>query len=136
MNLQVRVDLTSSTPHYEQLRAQVAALVTAGLLQDGERLPTVRALANDLGIAPGTVARAYRELEAGGMVTTRRRVGTVVTAPPASRSRTAVAEAALRLVELARDAGVTDGEVQDLVASALLTRPRTPAPATTRQPAR
>src|SRR5674476_1135471 len=54
------------TPQYEQVRAQIAALVSAGDLDDGNRLPTVRALANDLGIAPGTIARAYQELEAAG----------------------------------------------------------------------
>lgn len=124
MSLRISVDLTSTTPHYEQLRAQVAALVTAGLLADGERLPTVRALANDLGIAPGTVARAYRELEAAGLVTTRRRVGTVVTAPAPSRARSGAADAAVAYVETARAAGLTDEEVQDLVASALLTLPR------------
>jgi GntR family transcriptional regulator len=124
VSLRISVDLTSTTPHYEQLRAQVAALVTAGLLADGERLPTVRALANDLGIAPGTVARAYRELEAAGLVTTRRRVGTVVTAPAPSRARSGAADAAVAFVETARAAGLTDEEVQDLVASALLTLPR------------
>ncbi|GIG39764.1 GntR family transcriptional regulator [Cellulomonas phragmiteti] len=127
MSLRVHVDLTSSTPHYEQIRAQVAALVVAGRLVDGERLPTVRALANDLGIAAGTVARAYRELEASGLATTRRRLGTVVTAPAVGGGRQDVAEAAVRLVDVARAAGVSDEEVQDLVASALLTLPRRPA---------
>lgn len=136
MSLQVRVDLTSSTPHYEQIRAQVAALVTAGRLHDGERLPTVRALANDLGIAAGTVARAYRELEAGGLVTTRRRLGTVVTTPPVTAGRRDVADAAVRLVEVARAAGVSDEEIQDLVASALLTLPRAPRATTSPTPAR
>ncbi len=124
MSLRITLDLAASTPHYEQLRTQVAALVAAGLLADGERLPTVRALANDLGIAPGTVARAYRELEAAGLVTTRRRVGTVVTAPAPSRARTSAADSAVAFVETARAAGLTDEEVQDLVASALLTLPR------------
>jgi len=136
MSLRVRVDLTSGTPHYEQIRAQVAALVTAGHLHDGERLPTVRALANDLGIAAGTVARAYRELEAGGLVTTRRRLGTVVTTPTLTGGRRDVAEAAVRLVEVARSAGVSDEEVQDLVASALLTLPRRPTATTSPTPAR
>jgi GntR family transcriptional regulator len=54
--------------------------VAAGLLRTGDRLPTVRALAARLGLATNTVARAYQELEADGLVSTRRRVGTVVTA--------------------------------------------------------
>ena len=124
MSLAVRIDLDSPTPHYEQLRAQLAALVTAGDLADGQRLPTVRALANDLGIAPGTVARTYRDLEAAGLVTTRRRVGTLVTAPAATLDRAAVTEAAARFVRLARDHGLTDVEVRDAVAAALLGAPR------------
>ncbi|MFI2705606.1 GntR family transcriptional regulator [Cellulosimicrobium composti] len=120
MSLAVRIDLDSTTPHYEQLRAQIAALVAAGDLTDGQRLPTVRALANDLGIAPGTVARTYRDLEAAGLVTTRRRVGTLVTAPPATLSRAAVTEAAARFVRLARDHALTDTEIRDVVAAALI----------------
>lgn len=61
----VRVDTTSQVPPYEQIRAQLAALIVTGRLAEGDRLPTVRQLATDLGLAPGTVARAYRELEAG-----------------------------------------------------------------------
>ena len=120
MSLAVRIDLDSAVPQYEQLRAQLAALVAAGDLADGQRLPTVRALANDLGIAPGTVARAYRDLEAGGRVTTRRRVGTMVTAPAATLSRAAVTEAAARFVRLARDHALSDTEIRDVVAAALL----------------
>jgi len=120
VSLAVRIDLDSTTPHYEQLRAQIAALVAAGDLTDGQRLPTVRALANDLGIAPGTVARTYRDLEAAGLVTTRRRVGTLVTAPPATLSRAAVTEAAARFVRLARDHALTDTEIRDVVAAALI----------------
>lgn len=120
MSLAVRIDLDSTTPHYEQLRAQIAALVAAGDLTDGQRLPTVRALANDLGIAPGTVARTYRDLEAAGLVTTRRRVGTLVTAPPATLSRAAVTEAAARFVQLACDHALTDTEIRDVVAAALI----------------
>ncbi|MFJ4108142.1 GntR family transcriptional regulator [Oerskovia enterophila] len=127
MSLAVRIDLDSSTPHYEQLRAQLAALVTAGTLVDGQRLPTVRALANDLGIAPGTVSRTYRDLEAAGLVTTRRRVGTLVTAPPATLDRAAVVGAAERFVRIARDHGLSDTEVRDLVAASLLTVQDPPA---------
>src|SRR5690625_7305039 len=82
MSLQIRVDLTSGVPPYEQIRGQVTALVAAGVLTEGERLPTVRDLASDLAVATGTVQRAYRELEASGVVTSRRRLGTVVAQVP------------------------------------------------------
>ncbi|MFE5190544.1 GntR family transcriptional regulator [Streptomyces sp. NPDC056628] len=80
----VRVDTTSQVPPYEQIRAQLAALIRTGRLVEGERLPTVRQLAADLGLAPGTVARAYRELEAARLIRTRRGAGTRVAELPAA----------------------------------------------------
>ncbi|TQK45469.1 GntR family transcriptional regulator [Streptomyces sp. SLBN-118] len=78
----VRVDTTSQVPPYEQIRAQLAALIRTGRLAEGERLPTVRQLAADLSLAPGTVARAYRELEGAALIRTRRGAGTRVAALP------------------------------------------------------
>jgi DNA-binding transcriptional regulator YhcF (GntR family) len=57
------INLDSPVPPYEQLREQIAGLIGAGELKPGARLPPVRQLAADLGIAGGTVARAYRELD-------------------------------------------------------------------------
>ena len=78
MSLEVHVDEADPTPPYEQLRRQVAELVATGDLPAGERLPPVRQLAADLGLAAGTVARTYRELEQAGLVQTRRGAGTRV----------------------------------------------------------
>lgn len=78
----VHVDTTSQVPPYEQIRSQLAALIRTGRLAEGERLPTVRQLAVDLGLAPGTVARAYRELEAAELIRTRRGAGTRVATLP------------------------------------------------------
>ena len=61
------VDPDDPTPPYEQLRRQVRDLVGGGVLRPGDRLPPLRQLAGDLGLAVGTVARAYRELEADGV---------------------------------------------------------------------
>jgi len=74
------IDPRSATPPFEQLRVQLREQVRSGELAAGTRLPTVRRLAEDLGIAPNTVARAYRELEADGFIETRGRNGTVVSA--------------------------------------------------------
>ncbi|MER7663615.1 MULTISPECIES: GntR family transcriptional regulator [unclassified Streptomyces] len=95
----VRVDTTSQVPPYEQVRAQLAALIRAGRLVEGERLPTVRQLAADLDLAPGTVARAYRELEAAELIRTRRGAGTRVAALPTGPH----AHDANQLITLARD---------------------------------
>lgn len=119
--MRIAVDLDSATPQYEQIRAQVVALITAGALGEGDRLPTVRTLAADLGIAPGTVARAYRELESAGRVVTRRRVGTVVTAPTRAPGR--AEEIARELVTTARSEGISGPDLLDLVRSALLAPP-------------
>lgn len=95
----VRVDTTSQVPPYEQIRAQLAALIRIGRLAEGERLPTVRQLAADLGLAPGTVARAYRELEAAELIRTRRGAGTRVAVLPSEPH----AHDADQLATLARD---------------------------------
>lgn len=74
----VQVDSTSAVPPYQQIIDQVAEAVATGRLIPGERLPTVRDLAGELGLAPGTVARAYAELESRGVVETRGPKGTSV----------------------------------------------------------
>jgi GntR family transcriptional regulator len=76
------VDTRSPVAPYEQLRQQISTLVLAGALAPGERLPSIRQLANDLGLAGGTVARAYRELESDGVVSKHGRHGTVIQGPP------------------------------------------------------
>ena len=76
--LPVTVDPASGTPPFEQLRRQVAAMVAEGTLSPGSRMPTVRRLAADLGLAANTVARAYRELETDGVIATHGRKGTFV----------------------------------------------------------
>lgn len=129
MTLHVEVDLGSNVPPYEQIRLQLAAHVAAGRLAPGDRLPTIRALATDLGVAAGTVARAYRELEGSGVIVTRRRTGTVV-ADGAATARSGIDDVvraqAVRLVAAAHAAGVPDEDVLSLVRGELLQRgPRT-----------
>ncbi|GAA3775051.1 hypothetical protein GCM10022240_28460 [Microbacterium kribbense] len=74
----VIIDPAGAPPPFEQLRTQLLEAVASGELAAGERLPTVRRLAEDLELAPGTVARAYRELEASGVIETRGRHGSFV----------------------------------------------------------
>ena len=75
----ITLDPRSAVPPFEQLRVQLLAQVTSGELAAGARLPTVRRLAEDLSIAPNTVARTYRELEGDGVIETRGRHGSFVT---------------------------------------------------------
>lgn len=76
--MRVSVDVTSPTPAYEQIRAQLTALVNSGALPVGTRLPPIRQLAQDLELAPGTVAKAYAMLERTGVASTHRRRGTII----------------------------------------------------------
>lgn len=77
------VDLDSGVAPWRQVRDQLVQFIAGGMLPVGTRLPAIRQLATDLGLAAGTVARAYRELEADGVLHTARRRGTVVARAPA-----------------------------------------------------
>jgi DNA-binding transcriptional regulator YhcF (GntR family) len=76
--IEVFVDATSGLAPWRQVYDQLARLINTGALPTGTRLPTIRQFARDLGLAPGTIARTYRELELGGLVQTGRARGTVV----------------------------------------------------------
>lgn len=102
----IEVDTTSGVAPWRQVHDQVLALVGAGVLRPGAPLPTIRQLARDLGLAAGTVARAYRELEAAGVLHTARRQGTVVAAGPLPAPPDPVAEAAAEYVARVRALGV------------------------------
>ena len=117
-DLAITVDGSVHEPPYEQIRAQLADLIARGNLAEGDRLPTVRALAGDLGVAVNTVARAYKELEAEGLVTTNRRAGTVV-AGGGHATDVALHRSAAAYAESVTRAGVSESAAIDLVRAAL-----------------
>lgn len=99
----IAIDQTSGTPPFRQLHNAVIAAVASGELAPGSRLPTVRGLATDLGLAANTVASAYRALEEAGVVEGRGRAGTFVTLgddPIQARARELAHSTARALVEL------------------------------------
>ncbi len=112
----IRIDQTDPTPPYDQVKRQVAEAVASGDLKPGDKLPTVRRLAEELGLAPNTVARAYRELEAAGVVDTRGRAGTFVSGDDASR---AARQAAAEFADRARSLGLSRDDAIALVDHAL-----------------
>ncbi|GAA1887603.1 GntR family transcriptional regulator [Streptantibioticus ferralitis] len=94
MSLKITVDPESAVAPFEQVREQVAAQARGGTLPVGYRMPTVRGLAEDLGLAANTVAKAYRVLEADGVIETRGRHGTFIAAAGDAAQRQAAASAA------------------------------------------
>jgi GntR family transcriptional regulator len=108
--MQVRISDQDGVPIYVQLINQIKYLVCSGRLQTGEQLPPVRKLAEQLLINPNTVARAYRELESAGIVTSRQGSGVFVAegiSPLARREQDRILQARIdTLLTEARQLGV------------------------------
>ncbi|MFF7393772.1 GntR family transcriptional regulator [Streptomyces scabiei] len=107
MTLKIRI-VEGGAP-YEQVRAQISEQARSGALPVGYRLPTVRGLAEQLGLAANTVAKAYRALETDGVIETRGRNGTFVAAAGSAAEREA-AVAAGAYAERARRLGLSETE--------------------------
>ena len=122
--MKLTVDENSPTPPFEQLRLQVLEAVRTGAVAPGDKLPTVRRLADELGLAPNTVARAYRELEADEVIATHGRRGTFVRSEvvddPTIHSSTAdtARAAAADYVQALRRLGLSSPEALRLVENA------------------
>lgn len=112
------VDPFSHLPPFEQVRDQLAEAVRTRELAAGDRLPTVRKLAADLGLASNTVARAYRELEQAGVLETRGRHGTFVAVQGSDRAKEAAVATASYAKRL-RELGISADEAVALVREAL-----------------
>ncbi|MEV6400883.1 GntR family transcriptional regulator [Streptomyces sp. NPDC051907] len=118
MTLKIVIDTESATAPYEQLRAQISQQARSGRLPVGYKLPTVRGLAEELGLAANTVAKAYRALESDGVIETRGRNGTFVAAAGDAAAREA-ALAAAAFAEHARRLGLSRADAQSAIDDAL-----------------
>ncbi|WP_327120157.1 GntR family transcriptional regulator [Streptomyces sp. NBC_01341] len=118
MTLKIAVDPDSATAPYEQLRAQLSEQARSGTLPVGYRLPTVRGLAGELGLAANTVAKAYRALESDGVIETRGRNGTFV-APAGDAAARHAATAAQEYAEQARRLGLSEADALTRAADAV-----------------
>lgn len=116
LGLDLVIDPHAGTPPYEQVRDGIRDRVDSSVLAPGFRLPPVRALATSLDLAANTVARAYKELEALGVVETRGRAGTFVAGRGVER---AARSAASSYVVSTRSLGLSDIEIVELVRRAL-----------------
>ena len=115
------IDPQAAEPPFEQLRRQIASGVATGQLAAGARLPTVRELASQLGLAVNTVARTYKQLEADGVVITEGRRGTSVRPSRASGGSEA-AQAAETYATVVRNLGLSLADAQRLVERSWLDR--------------
>lgn len=129
--MRLSISRADPRPPYVQVRAQIQEAINTGRLPDQTHLPPVRQLAADLGLATGTVARAYKELEAEGLVRTARGAGTRVVAPR-DGGRPGQGEEARRhaaaLVGQLRGLGLTDQAIVEVVLSALRATPTADGP--------
>jgi GntR family transcriptional regulator len=124
-----RLSLESGVPVYRQIVDQVRVGIAAGLLSAGDQLPTVRQLAVDLAVNPNTVARAYRELELGGLLDTHQGTGSFISA---QKIRRADAERERQLAQIVDDCvaragalGFTVEEIAESLRKAAGTREQT-----------
>ena len=107
----LRLDMASRTPIYMQIRNQVVLGIAAGELAPGEKLPTIRALAEQCGVNMMTVSKAYSLLRQEGYITTDRRGGTVVAGSPGAGALSGKYAAALKIIAAeARLAGMDEDE--------------------------
>jgi DNA-binding transcriptional regulator YhcF (GntR family) len=114
----ISIDPASPVAPFEQVRTQFAQQITDRTLPVGAKLPTVRALATELGLAANTVAKAYRELEEAGLIETRGRAGSFVSAA-GQHSRIVVQRAAAQYALKARSMGMDSEEALSIVRAAI-----------------
>jgi GntR family transcriptional regulator len=109
--MMLQIDPHNPVHVYEQIRKQILTMIAAGTLAPGTQLPTIRQLASDLGIAKGTVSKAYESLFRDGAIESRGRNGTVVSPRPrtfdAKQKHALLLEAAEQLALTVRQLGVS-----------------------------
>lgn len=119
----IAIDPADPLPIYEQIVRRLKFAIANGAVRSGELIPSVRDLARELAINPNTVARAYRDLQAQGIVSAVRGTGLVVATGAVDRcqpERLKLIRARLRQVfEEARHSGISDRELKKLIAHEL-----------------
>lgn len=123
MKLPIRVSEDSKEPIYHQIEQQVKALIISGKLQPDTALPSIRALAHDLGCSVITTRRAYQDLETGGFIKTIQGKGTFVhriDPQLAGQTKKAILyEALQQAVELGKQMGYSPQELRELLEEVL-----------------
>lgn len=81
----IQLNYRDARPIYEQVKDGFRRLLLSGAIREGDRLPSVRELSAQLAVNPNTIQRAYREMEAEGIVYTAQARGTFAASPEALR---------------------------------------------------
>jgi GntR family transcriptional regulator len=121
--MEITINIDSPVPQFEQLIDQIKAAVTAGVLKSGDALPSIRQLANDLGLNSKTVAKSYQLLTRDSIIETKGYRGTYVHPKAKTNCKFNLQEWTLRKlsesIDELREAGVTDSEIRNAFASAI-----------------
>ena len=117
----IQIDLQSRVPLYEQLQEQIIRLSMLGNLDENQQLPSVRALAREVGVNPNTVAKAYQQLEQQGIIYTVSGRGSFVSPDVLSLQslRQAALQEVLDAVDKALSRGVSPQQLLDAICQQL-----------------
>ena len=117
----IQIDLQSRVPLYEQLQEQIIRLSMLGILDENQQLPSVRALAREVGVNPNTVAKAYQQLEQQGIIYTVSGRGSFVSPDVLSLQslRQAALQEVLDAVDKALSRGVSPQQLLDAICQQL-----------------
>lgn len=117
----IQIDLQSRVPLYEQLQEQIIRLSMLGILGENQQLPSVRALAREVGVNPNTVAKAYQQLEQQGIIYTVSGRGSFVSPDVLSLQslRQAALQEVLDAVDKALSRGVSPQQLLDAICQQL-----------------
>lgn len=109
------IDFHSHVPIYQQIKDNIKSLIIAGKLKPGEFIPSIRSLAQDIGVNLNTVARAYRELEAEGVIRAERGEGYVVVGVNVEDLKNQVLDELRKTVEKCLKIGLSFQEIQNYI---------------------
>ena len=113
----ISVDFNSETPIYEQLKEQIVMGIASGALKPGEQLPSIRQMAEDLGVNLHTINKAYNQLKADGILTVDRRKGAVVnalTGPATPQQKDELRQKLKPILARAICFGLSKNEIEDV----------------------
>lgn len=115
------IEFNSGIPVYKQIINQVCSLINSNILKEGDQLPTIRSLTEILGINPNTVAKAFRELEIKGIISSQRGRGSYISANMNQKAmskedkQTKIRELYSKMIAEANSFGISEMEVKKFI---------------------